>query len=278
MSHDDSRLLRNDTNAFDALRSGAAERFGVDAGAVEKEYWAMEVLRSATAPFDGVDEFVFKGGTSLSKGYGIIERFSEDIDLLVITDATGNPLKKLLRRIADRVASDLIVGQERDVEGRGFLNARYSYPVRRQVGFLSAGVLLEMGSRGGPLPNQRRPVRSMMSEAADAINLDAAMRYHDLVAFDVVVLAPERTLAEKLAFLHHRATAGDVAALAEGARHLYDVAMLLNNADVRSALANGEVIQELMVDIDARSEAAGWPYTLRPELGFANSQIGRAHV
>ena len=132
-------------------------------------------------------------------------------------------------------------------------------------------MLLEMGSRGGPLPNQRRPVRSMMSEAADAINLDAAMRYHDLVAFDVVVLAPERTLAEKLAFLHHRATAGDVAALAEGARHLYDVAMLLNNADVRSALANGEVIQELMVDIDARSEAAGWPYTLRPELGFANS-------
>jgi Nucleotidyl transferase AbiEii toxin, Type IV TA system len=48
----------------------------------------LEVLRAATAPLEGVDEFVFKGGTSLSKAYGIIERFSEDIDLLVITPAT----------------------------------------------------------------------------------------------------------------------------------------------------------------------------------------------
>ena len=266
-----ARLLRDDGDAFDALRDGAAERFAIDSGAVEKEYWALEVLRSATAPLDGVDEFVFKGGTSLSKAYGIIERFSEDIDLLVITTATGNQLKRLLRRIADRAGADCGIEHQRAQEGRGFLNARYTYPARRDVGFLSPGVLLEMGSRGGPLPNQRRLVQTLMAEAALVINPEAATQYVDLASFEVTVLAPERTLAEKLAFLHHRATVNDLEALTRAARHLYDVAMLLSNQDVRRALVNPDVIRELMIDIDARSAAAGCPYTPRPESGFASS-------
>ena len=264
-------LLRDDSETFDALRDGAAERFAIDSGAIEKEYWALEVLRAATAPLDGVDEFVFKGGTSLSKAYGIIERFSEDIDLLVTTTATGKALKRILRTVAERTSTNLGIKHERAHEGKGFLNARYTYPARREVEFLSPGVLLEMGSRGGPLPNQRRSVQSSMAEAAIAINPEAATRYVDLTSFEVTALAPERTLAEKLAFLHHRATAEDLTALAGGARHLYDVAMLLSNTDVRNALQNPEVIRELMTDIDARSDAAGWPYTPRPESGFASS-------
>lgn len=60
-------LLRGDPDAFDALRDTAADHQGVDPGAIEKDYWATEVLRSATVPLDGVEYFVFKGGTSLSK-------------------------------------------------------------------------------------------------------------------------------------------------------------------------------------------------------------------
>lgn len=271
ISSSDATLLRDDGDTFEALRDSAAERFAIDSGAVEKEYWALEVLRTAIVPLDGVDEFVFKGGTSLSKAYGIIERFSEDIDLLVITPATGKALKRVLRAVADRTSTNLGIEHEPAHEGRGFLNARYTYPVRREVGFLSPGVLLEMGSRGGPLPNQRRSVQSLMAEAAIAIDPGAASRYIDLTSFEVTVLAPERTLAEKLAFLHHRATTNDLTALASGARHLYDVAMLLSNPDVRNALQNPDVIRELMIDIDARSAAAGWPYTPRPESGFASS-------
>lgn len=74
----------------------------------------------------------------------------------------------------------------------------------------------------------------------------------------------------ELAFLHHRATVGDYPALTLGARHLYDAAMLLTGDRVRAALADGRIV-ELMVDIDERSEAAGWPFTPRPEGGFADS-------
>ena len=263
-------FLRDDPDAFDALRDTTADRYGVDPGAVEKDYWATEVLRHAMQSLDGVDLFVFKGGTSLSKAYGIIERFSEDIDLLVISTLTGKPLKRLLRTIAERTSLGLGLDHEREHEGRGYLNARYVYTPRREVTFLTAGVLLEMGSRGGPLPNELIAVRSLMAVAAVDVNPAAATDYIDLAAFDTIVLAPERTLAEKLAFLHHRATVDDTAALTRGARHLYDVAMLVSNDRVAAVLTDGKII-DLMADVDERSEAAGWPFTPRPAAGFATS-------
>ena len=263
-------LLREDTDAFDALRDLTADTLDIDPGAIEKDYWATEVLRSATAPLSGVDEFVFKGGTSLSKAYGIIERFSEDIDVLVVCQQTGQPLKRLLRKVAERASEDLSVGFARENEGRGYLNARYSFTVRRSVGFLTPGVLLEMGSRCGPQPNERLPVRSIMSQVAGDTDPAAVDDYSDLGVFEVTVLAPERTLAEKLAFLHHRASVGDHTALRNGARHLYDTAMLLRSDRVNEALVDGR-IAELMVDVDQRSAAAGWPFTPRPDGGFATS-------
>jgi predicted nucleotidyltransferase component of viral defense system len=267
-----SGLLRDSPSEFEALRDTTSERLGVDRGAVEKDYWATEVLRSACSHDHGADGVVFKGGTSLSKAFQLIERFSEDVDLLVVTKVTGNALKRALRGMADQVSTDLGIGHEREGEGRGYLNARFTYPTVSPVPFLTSGVLLEMGTRGGPAPNEVRTVGSLMSETASAIDPAALRDFDDLTRFGVTVLAPERTLAEKLAFLHHRATVGDVDALRRGARHLYDVALALRAERVRRALADGQMV-ELMVDIDARSEAAGWPFTPRPEAGFASSPV-----
>jgi predicted nucleotidyltransferase component of viral defense system len=262
--------LRDSPAEFEALRDSTSERLGVDRGAVEKDYWATEVLRSACTTGAAAAGVVFKGGTSLSKAFGLIERFSEDVDLLVVTTATGNALKRTLRGVADRVSADLGIEYDREGEGRGYLNARFAYRTASPASFLTSGVLLEMGSRGGPKPNEVRSVGSLMSDAAAMIDPTAEGDFADLTRFDVTVLAPERTLAEKLAFLHHRATVGDVEALRRGARHLYDVALVLRSERVRDALADGEMAS-LMVDVDARSEAAGWPYTPRPEAGFAAS-------
>jgi predicted nucleotidyltransferase component of viral defense system len=93
-------MLRADPDTFDALRDETAHVHALPAGVIEKDYWAMEVLRSATTEIAGAMDLVFKGGTSLSKAFGIIERFSEDIDLLIVTDLVNNPLKRLLRSIA----------------------------------------------------------------------------------------------------------------------------------------------------------------------------------
>ena len=64
------------------ILANVAENKGIVDNAVEKDYWVSMVLRAIfSLPY--ATAFVFKGGTSLSKGWGLIERFSEDIDLAI---------------------------------------------------------------------------------------------------------------------------------------------------------------------------------------------------
>lgn len=64
------------------ILANVAENKGIVDNAIEKDYWVSMVLRSIfSLPY--ATSFVFKGGTSLSKGWGLIERFSEDIDLAI---------------------------------------------------------------------------------------------------------------------------------------------------------------------------------------------------
>ena len=64
------------------ILTNVAEDKGIVDNAVEKDYWVSMVLRAIfSLPYAAA--FVFKGGTSLSKGWGLIERFSEDIDLAI---------------------------------------------------------------------------------------------------------------------------------------------------------------------------------------------------
>ena len=261
-------MLRSDPDAFDALRDATAERLGVDPGVVE-DYWATEVLRAVASPLEGVDQVVFKGGTSLSKAYRIIERFSEDIDLLVVTGLTGNPLKRLLRMIADLVSAHLDIEHAREYEGRGFLNARYRYPVRREVPFLTAGVLLKIGSRA----DQPRTSTWRSDPSCPTLPTRSTPRR----ATTTPTWLPSRSPCSPPNARWPRSwpfcTTAPLSAIltpTPGARHLYDVAMLLGNDRVRDALCDGQIV-ELMIDIDARSHAAGWDFTPRPGTGFAAS-------
>jgi len=75
--------LHEDTDAFAELIANAAETIGLPQVYVEKDYWVTRALKSLSeSPYAG--QTIFKGGTSLSKAYKLIHRFSEDIDLVVI--------------------------------------------------------------------------------------------------------------------------------------------------------------------------------------------------
>jgi hypothetical protein len=75
------RLPISFLSAAPPWRSACRLRFpGISPAAVEKDYWVSEALRALASGYG--DDFVFKGGTSLSKGYRIIELFSEDIGRL----------------------------------------------------------------------------------------------------------------------------------------------------------------------------------------------------
>ena len=84
-------------------------RLGLPAQAIEKDLWVSTILQIVfTLPF--ADQLVFKGGTSLSKSFGLIQRFSEDIDLVVarsLFGLEGDLTKKEIKRL--RKLSSLFV-------------------------------------------------------------------------------------------------------------------------------------------------------------------------
>ena len=105
-------MLREADELF-ALCGAAAAQLGIpDPAFVEKDFWVVELLRSIVRPIDLAPvgdvpcsaAVRFKGGTSLSKAFGFIKRFSEDVDILVECEGYGAGAreKRLLRPLCER--------------------------------------------------------------------------------------------------------------------------------------------------------------------------------
>ncbi len=284
-------LLREHPDDLAALAGTTADALGIDAGFIEKDFWVIEVLRAATAQVevnatDGSRhpvETIFKGGTSLSRVYGLIERFSEDVDLLVSfppVQASTGARDKVLKAIRDNVASHLGTAGESSAVTTGVKrNIRYPYPARYGSTGISEGVLLEMGSRGGAFPTQQHQLRSLVANHAITTLGEADDAWDEFEPVTVAVLAPERTLLEKLSLLHDAVSRFPDekarAKLLTGGRHLYDVHQLLNSPDVLAALdvLGSDGLTQLCRDIDEHSENAGFSHTPRPDTGYKTSRL-----
>jgi predicted nucleotidyltransferase component of viral defense system len=99
--HESKELIK------DAIQA-TADHFNLQNIFIEKDYWLTLPLYRLSQTSLG-DITVFKGGTSLSKAYGCIERFSEDVDLAVVIDGelSNNQIKKLLKQITSTASRDL---------------------------------------------------------------------------------------------------------------------------------------------------------------------------
>jgi hypothetical protein len=216
-----------------------AERLEVNPAFVEKDFWVTELLRAVSAG-DEINvngaprpvRTVFKGGTSLSRVFHLINRFSEDVDiLLVFPEGSGNSARdKAMKRIVAAARTHLGLDDSACTTQESTTgvkrNVRYAYPRRFPSDVTREYLLLEMGSRGGPDPHQRREVRSMVAEYAIDELGEQETTWQEFAPVWMEVLAPERTLLEKLALLHNlgaRFPDDDVAQqyMARAGRHYY---------------------------------------------------------
>lgn len=286
-------LLREAPDELQILVAGAADSRGLPAAFVEKDFWVVETLRAAAAPRNVLDKDgtvqtvvpIFKGGTSLSRAFGLIERFSEDVDLLVPLPASASQKRRdtCLREVVAAVAEHLGLPPEDCVVETSTTgvkrNVRFTTPSTSSLA-LSPGVLLEMGARGGTFPSFDVEIRSHVSEFAMDELGEPVDAWEEFAPVSVRTLAPERTLMEKVALLHTAACgydpeAGARGALQRGGRHLYDVHRLLASPQVLDALtALGPTGRSaLWADIEAHSEAAGFAWQPRPTAGYASSPL-----
>jgi len=268
-----TRLLRVDPDELDVYVTRIAAATGIPANHIEKDYWVTEVLRGVAATSrDSGCSIVFKGGTSLSKAHHLIQRFSEDVDLIVVLPAGGDKakdtiLKAFVAGAANATGLDPTTDQgatTRGVKRTTMLN----YPTVHDAGILRPGVLLELGTRGGALPQRRLAIQSLITEHAESIGLPVDFAEADPVS--IPVLEPVRTLVDKLVLLHHAATEGNDTRRAATARHYYDVDRLLRNDDVLAHLTETST-DVLAREVAEHSHAAGLPTAERPKGGFANS-------
>jgi len=281
-------LVRHTTDRFAALIDATASVRSLDPSLVEKDYWAVEALRAVQGGFDVIVgeetmhvQPIFKGGTSLSKAFGLIERFSEGIDLLVPVpaadpkDFSTKARSSLMKAAAEKVTAALGIEGERAAGRRG-VDLHWRYPYDAVTGDPSTfgaepAVRVELTVMGGENPKTSATITSMIADHAGTI--EGFPDHDDLRAVTIETLAPERTLVEKLAMLHDaasRATPEQPGRLIRAGRHYYDVAMLLRSDTVRAELT-ADRVAKMAEDADTWSAAGGFPFTPRPEGGFAES-------
>lgn len=279
--------LRDHRDDLTALIQQTAAARRIPASHVEKDFWVTEVLRAASTPreirlTDGSlapVTFTFKGGTSLSRVFGIIDRFSEDVDLIAHfpDGATSQARHSVLKAVDLSVQEHLGVAQEHvEVHSSTTGVKRYTaYPYRMHESDsnLKDRVVLELGSRGGGAPSARHPFRSLVADFALTVLGGGISDWEEFAVFDIIVLAPERTLLEKLAAVHDAASRQDTERLLRSGRHFYDIYRLLHDSRVVEALGvlGERGIARLAEEIDSQSLVGEFSVTPRPPGGYADS-------
>jgi hypothetical protein len=160
--------LHHDPTAFAEAIAATAQQLQLAPVLVEKDYWVSYVLRAlAASPYR--EHVVFKGGTALSKAYGLIARFSEDVDLAIAgTDGLShNRIKKLMDDAARHITQDLAPDPAAPgtVRGSHFRKTAHRFPTAHDPTALlpqlrAGAVLLEINAFARPYPSHWRPVQS----------------------------------------------------------------------------------------------------------------------
>jgi predicted nucleotidyltransferase component of viral defense system len=226
-------ILHKDDIIFKDLLLNASLYLNVKLPFVEKDYWITLVL-SRLAKSKYVDESVFKGGTSLSKGYNLIERFSEDVDIAIINDKgkTGNEIKTIIRTIEKEITPYLTELQMDGVTSKGsrFRKSVFEYPTTEK-GNANNKLIVEINSFANPFPYQRLTIQSMVVDFLMQTSNEKYIEQYNLQSFEVNVLSKEQTLLEKLVSLIRFSFKENTAeSISEKIRHFYDLYCLMTNS------------------------------------------------
>lgn len=284
-------------SAFDTT----AARLGTTSQNVEKDFWVCWTL---DALFHGLPgggpRLLFKGGTSLSKGFGLISRFSEDIDVTVFRGDLGAPAaiaelealsgkKRRARLDAIRDACRAYVGgdvrealaailvsrlsaagiaadgarvepDEADPDGQTLL---IWYPTTTpRSDHVRAAIKIESGAKSALDPNREVPIRPYVDDDLPAL---------DLTVPNVRTVEPARTFWDKVVILHGLRRWFDVRGELKGggqrvSRHYYDLHRLARAPVGAAALADA--------DLGADCVAHARMFFNRPDFDLASAAPG----
>jgi len=247
-------FIHNDPE-FKELLAIVSEKERIVPALVEKDYWIMHILYGLNQ--QGI-EFELKGGTSLSKGFGLIHRFSEDIDIHIKTNfglpTEGKDDKSEVREarkafydlLSKKIQIDSIIKVERDMAFDDTIKYRsggirlYYTSYTQAINGLKDGILLEAGF-DTVAPNRPVTISSWVMDYVKSLN--EPFEYIDNTALNVLCYLPGYTLVEKIQTIvnkYRKETQG--VQPVNFMRQYYDVYCLLKNPEVQEFIGTPEYL------------------------------------
>ncbi|MEH1776255.1 nucleotidyl transferase AbiEii/AbiGii toxin family protein [Nostoc sp.] len=228
-----------------------ASDLGVDPSFVEKDWYAMQIIASLMAVNHFGVQLVFAGGTSLSKGFGFIKRFSEDLDFKVIVpkNPTRNECSTYRKQIVEVIRGSSSEWSLDDEPKSENANRKFTCNIRYKDNFQITAALrpyikLEVNFILPTLPVEQRPLQSFIAQAKDQPPEVPLM----------ACVSPIETAAEKLSALtwrvlsRNRGSEKDDPSLI---RHLYDLTAL------KDVIYNYSNFSDLVVSVMAKDIESG---------------------
>lgn len=233
--------LHLDKDNFEGAIVATAEHFKIPEIFIEKDYWVTYALHQLFHS-EVEDLIVFKGGTSLSKCYKVIERFSEDIDLVIVkkdTD-TGNDLKRKLKAVTDVVDNSILEIVPNDPNSKKLGSLRkivYSYPkvgMQGNFGQVREYITLEVSHLGNFKPNNTKSICCFIADYIKATSNLELIPQFGLENFEVKALSIERTFCEKIiSLVRFSYTENPLDDLSKKVRHTYDLYHLMQLEEIK---------------------------------------------
>lgn len=217
-------VLHKDKESFDIAIRAASRHFNVSPAIIEKDYYVTLVLRELAKQ---VPDLLFKGGTSLSKCYKIIDRFSEDIDITLDSEHQSQGKIKNLKYTIVEICSNLGLNllNENETRSRRDYNCyKIDYCARHSLSGLNPQLLVETVFIVKAFPDEIKQASSMIYDYLKAVGNDEAIAQYELEPFDIRVQTLDRTLVDKVFAVCDYMLDNKTE---RQSRHIYDLSRLL---------------------------------------------------
>lgn len=255
------------------------EDIPISPAAIEKDWWVVQTLK-LVIQMEAAPHLVFKGGTSLSKAWGIVERFSEDVDLALSYEFLGfsaNSSRTQITKLRDAsfqyISKRFLPELRQAFNENGFKDVDIEltevespdqdpvkilirYPtVTEKSQYIQPEVKLEIGSRTMREPFTQREFCSFVGEKF------AGRTFAD-EKITIPTVNPERTFLEKLFLLHEEFQRPNEKIRVKGlSRHLYDIYRISKTGYAIKAMENPELYISIVNHRERFTRLNGVDYT-----------------
>ncbi len=250
-------------------------KMGLPPFAIEKDWWLVQTL-ALVFSMKCASALIFKGGTSLSKGWNLIERFSEDIDLVLDKEYLGfkgklskADIRRLRKASYTFITTTFNEELKQKFSDEGFVDVNVKcrevknhdqdpivieiyYPkLTESDTYLKPGLLVEVGSRSLKEPFTQKSFNSLIAQ-----NFTTSTFADKPIT--VPIVNPERTFLEKIFLLHEEFQRPDEKIRVERlSRHLYDIEKLSKTEYAKTALQNANLYQTIVSHRKQYAQFAG---------------------